>query len=92
MQTMLIEKITKPFFNQFFSENTVKNDVFVIEVNQKFFFFESDTVIDMIKKFPLDQQEDIKYQLCLCKFLNRDINTYLEEIATDYVKKCYESK
>uniref|UniRef100_UPI003F49A3C7 hypothetical protein n=1 Tax=Bacillus multifaciens TaxID=3068506 RepID=UPI003F49A3C7 len=89
MQTMLIKKVTNPFFDEFFSENPVKNDIFVIELNGKFFFFESDNVIEMIKDFSPKEQEYVQRQLTLYVLQKRDINNCLEEIATDYVRRNY---
>ncbi|AWC31010.1 hypothetical protein R6231_14490 [Bacillus cytotoxicus] len=86
MDTILNKEVSTSFFDQFFSENKVENDVFVISVNKKYFFIESNTVIDMIKKFSPKDQQYIKRHLLLCNLLNRDLSTCLKEIATDYVR------
>lgn len=89
MEALKLKETTETFFDQFFEEKGVKNDIFVIEVNEKFFFIESDTVIDMIKKFSPKQQTIIERHLRIYDLLNRNINDFLKKIATDYVKKNY---
>lgn len=74
------------FFENFFSTNSIENDVFIIEANEKYFFFETKTVIDMIKNFSLKQQEYIKRQLQFYKYLNQDLTICLKYIASDYVR------
>ncbi|PFA58589.1 hypothetical protein [Bacillus sp. AFS015896] len=75
------------FFDIFFENHPVKNDVFVIEANDRYFFFEYNTVIDMIKKFSPKQQEYIRRQLQLYNNLNQDLTIYLMQIASDYIRR-----
>ncbi|NWK72644.1 hypothetical protein HWX41_27370 [Bacillus paramycoides] len=74
------------FFDIFFENHPVKNDVFVIEANDRCFFFEYDTVIDMIKKFSPKQQDYIRRQLQLYNYLNQDLTICLMQIASDYIR------
>lgn len=86
----LVHNDTKPtFFEQFFFENPIQNDVFIIEVNKKHFFFEYDAVIDMIKKLNSKQQEYVKRQLQNYRYLSQDLRTCLQEIATDYIRRIF---
>lgn len=75
------------FFDIFFENHPVKNDVFVIEANYRYFFFEYNTVIDMIKKFSPKQQDYIRRQLQLYNHLNQDLTIYLMQIASDYIRR-----
>ncbi|MDA2236085.1 hypothetical protein PDM89_24045 [Bacillus cereus] len=87
----LVHNETHPtFFEQFSFENPVQNDVFIIEVNKKHFFFEYDAVIDMIKKLNLKQQEYVKRQLQMYHYLSQDLRTCLQAIATDYIRRIFE--
>ncbi len=63
----IVKENQKPisFFNLFFEKHPIKNDVFVIEANEKYFFFEYDTVIDMIENFTQKDQDYIRRQLQL---------------------------
>ncbi|UOB61126.1 hypothetical protein, partial [Bacillus thuringiensis] len=64
-----------------------KNDVFVIEANEKYFFFEYDTVISMINNFSQKEQDYIRRQLQLYNYLRQDLSICLMQIATDYVRR-----
>ncbi|MGE7869303.1 hypothetical protein ACQKNO_24565 [Bacillus paramycoides] len=75
------------FFELFFENHPVKNDVFVIEANDKYFFFENATVIDMIKNFNIEHQEHIKRQLQFYTYLNQDLTVCLVQIASDYIRR-----
>ncbi|PDZ04541.1 hypothetical protein COE20_21025 [Bacillus cereus] len=87
----LVHNETQPtFFERFFFENPVQNDVFIIEVNKKHFFFEYDAVIDMIKKSNSKQQEYVKRQLKSYRYLSPDLRTCLQAIATDYIRRIFE--
>ncbi|MFE9077911.1 hypothetical protein [Bacillus mobilis] len=77
------------FFERFFFENPVQNDVFIIEANKKYFFFEYDAVIDMIKKSSTKQQEYFKRQLQIYRYLSQDLRTCLQEVATDYIRRIF---
>ncbi|HDR7544703.1 hypothetical protein [Bacillus sp. CH_442] len=62
------------FFDSFFKNHPIENDIFVIEANEKYFFFEHDTVIDMIKNFTKEDQDYIRrlvgrYKKGDCKIL-----------------------
>ncbi|MEG7843779.1 hypothetical protein [Bacillus mobilis] len=86
----LVHNETQPtFFERFFFENPVQNDVFIIEVNKKHFFFEYDAVIDMIKKLNSKQQEYVKRQLQMYHYLSQDLRTCLQAIATDYIRRIF---
>ncbi|MGG0728019.1 hypothetical protein [Bacillus paramycoides] len=86
----LVHNETHPtFFEQFSFENPVQNDVFIIEANKKYFFFEYDAVIDMIKKSKTKQQEYVKRQLQIYHYLSQDLRTCLQEIATDYIRRIF---
>ncbi|WP_329767661.1 hypothetical protein [Bacillus nitratireducens] len=86
----LVHNETQPtFFEQFFFENPVQHDVFIIEANKKHFFFEYDAVIDMIKKSNTKQQEYVKRKLQIYHYLSQDLRTYLQEIATDYIRRIF---
>ncbi|PEJ67606.1 hypothetical protein [Bacillus toyonensis] len=86
----LVHNETQPtFFERFFFENPVQNDVFIIEVNKKYFFFEYDAVIDMIKRSNTKQQEYVKRQLQNYHYLSQDLRTCLQEIATDYIRRIF---
>ncbi|WP_144655972.1 hypothetical protein [Bacillus tropicus] len=87
----LVHNETHPtFFEQFFFENPVQNGVFIIEVNKKYFFFEYDAVIAMIKTSNSKQQEYVKRQLQMYHYLSKDLRTYLHAIATDYIRRIFE--
>ncbi|GAB6611999.1 MULTISPECIES: hypothetical protein [Bacillus] len=87
----LVHNETQPtFFERFFFENPVQNDVFIIEVNKKHFLFEYDAVIDMIKKSSTKQQEYFKRQLQIYRYLSQDLRTCLQEVATDYIRRIFE--
>ncbi|MEK7019847.1 hypothetical protein [Bacillus sp. FSL R9-9410] len=75
------------FFDIFFENHPVKNDVFVIEANDRYFFFEYDTVIDMIKTFTPKQQIYTRRQLQLYNYLNQDLTICLVQIASDYIRR-----
>ncbi|PEF45175.1 hypothetical protein CON22_18000 [Bacillus cereus] len=79
-----------PFFEHFFNEHPIENDVFIIEANRKYFFFETDTVIALIKNFSIKQQEYIKRQLQIYNYLNQDLRICLEQVANDYVRGLFE--
>ncbi|WP_242321061.1 hypothetical protein [Bacillus cereus group sp. BfR-BA-01312] len=75
------------FFDSFFKNHPIENDVFVIEANEKYFFFEHDTVIDMIKNFTQKDQVYIKRQLLFYNYLNHDLRICLIQIASDYIRR-----
>lgn len=75
------------FFDSFFKNHPIENDVFVIEANEKYFFFEHDTVIDMIKNFTQKDQVYIKRQLLFYNYLNQDLRICLIQIASDYIRR-----
>ncbi|TKH09034.1 hypothetical protein FC694_28620 [Bacillus wiedmannii] len=75
------------FFKLFFKNNPINNDVFVIEVSDKYFIFEYETVISMIEDFSPKQQENIRRQLRLYNSLNQDLTVCLIQIASDYVRR-----
>ncbi|AMR88486.1 hypothetical protein [Bacillus thuringiensis] len=75
------------FFDSFFKNNPIENDVFIIEANEKYFFFEHDTVIDIIKKSTQEYQEYIKRQLLFYNYLNQDLRICLIQIASDYIRR-----
>lgn len=75
------------FFELFFKNHPIKNDVFVIEVSDKYFIFEYETVISMIENFSPNQQEYIRRQLRLYNYLNQDLSVCLVQIASDYVRR-----
>ncbi|MEC3195729.1 hypothetical protein P9Z84_23985 [Bacillus cereus] len=75
------------FFDSFFKNHPIENDVFVIEANEKYFFFEHDTVIDMIKNFSQKDQVYIKRQLLFYNYLNQDLRICLIQIASDYIRR-----
>ncbi|MGN4544838.1 hypothetical protein [Bacillus cereus group sp. MYBK95-2] len=89
MQTMLISTELDPFFQKFFSEHPVKNDVILINFNKKIFVFESENIISMMKQFEPKEREYAKRLLQLYAAQKRDINSCLEEIASDYVRRYY---
>ncbi|WP_430530744.1 hypothetical protein [Bacillus cereus] len=75
------------FFELFFKNHPIKNDVFIIEANEKYFFFEYETVISMINNFNQKEQDYIKRQLQLYNYLRQDLSICLMQIATDYVRR-----
>ncbi|HDR7495142.1 TPA: hypothetical protein QCX40_005893 [Bacillus cereus] len=75
------------FFQLFFENHPIKNDVFVIEANEKYFIFEYDTVINMINNFSQKQQDYIRRQLQLYNYLNQDLSICLMQVASDYVRR-----
>lgn len=75
------------FFDLFFENHPIENDVFVIEANERYFFFEHDTIIDMIKNFTKEDQEYIRRQLLLYNYLNQDLRICLMQIASDYIRR-----
>lgn len=79
-----------PFFERFFHEHPIENDVFVIEVAGKYFIFETDTVINMIINFSIKKQESIKRQLQIYNYLNQDLRICLTQIANDYIRELFE--
>ncbi|WP_263703956.1 hypothetical protein [Bacillus thuringiensis] len=86
----LVYNETQPtFFERFAFENPVQNDVFIIEVNKKYFFFEYDAVIDIIKRSNTKQQEYVKRQLQNYRYLSQHLRTCLQEIATDYIRRIF---
>ncbi|MGA5675859.1 hypothetical protein CON18_14785 [Bacillus cereus] len=89
MQTMLISTESDPFFQKFFSEHPIKNDVIVIIFNKKHFIFESENIISMMKQFAPKEREYAKRQLQIYAAQKRNINSCLEEIASDYVRRHY---
>ncbi|MGS0534398.1 hypothetical protein ACU80C_32030 (plasmid) [Bacillus mycoides] len=87
MNALKENKSQVSFFELFFKNHPIKNDVFVIEANEKYFFFEYETVISMIEAFSPKQQEYIKRQLRLYNYLNQDLSVCLVQIASDYVRR-----
>ncbi|PEO25790.1 hypothetical protein [Bacillus toyonensis] len=87
MNALKENKSQVSFFKLFFKNHPIKNDVFVIEANEKHFFFEYETVINMIEDFSPKQQEYIKRQLRLYNNLNQDLSVCLVQIASDYVRR-----
>ncbi|EJP83482.1 MULTISPECIES: hypothetical protein [Bacillus cereus group] len=75
------------FFDSFFENHPIENNLFVIEANEKYFFFEHDTVIDMIKNFAQKDQDYIRRQLQLYNYLNQDLRICLMQIASDYIRR-----
>ncbi|MDX5746201.1 hypothetical protein SIM20_24020 [Bacillus cereus group sp. BfR-BA-02570] len=75
------------FFESFFKNHPIKNDVFVIEACNKYFIFEYETVINMIEDFSSNQQDYIRRQLRLYNYLNQDLTVCLIQIASDYVRR-----
>ncbi|MGH0945262.1 hypothetical protein ACQVTS_29875 [Bacillus mycoides] len=75
------------FFDLFFKNHPIENDVFVIEANEKYFFFEHDAVIDMINNFTQKDQDYIRRQLQLYNYLNQDLRICLMQIASDYIRR-----
>ncbi|MGE6592314.1 hypothetical protein ACQKFU_22635 [Bacillus mycoides] len=75
------------FFDLFFKNHPIENDVFVIEANEKYFIFEHDTVIDMIKNFTQKDQDYLRRQLQLYNYLNQDLSICLMQIASDYIRR-----
>ncbi|UYX55891.1 hypothetical protein M3Y14_32185 (plasmid) [Bacillus thuringiensis] len=80
-------QIPIPFFDLFFKNHPIENDVFVIEANEKYFIFEHDTVIDMIKNSTQKDQDYIRRQLQLYNYLNQDLRICLMQIASDYIRR-----
>lgn len=78
---------TISFFDLFFKSHPIENDVFIIEANEKYFFFEHDTVIDMIGNFAQKDQDYIRRQLQLYNYLNQDLRICLMQIASDYIRR-----
>ncbi|MBH0357712.1 hypothetical protein U9R71_26220 [Bacillus toyonensis] len=87
MNAIKENKKQNPFFQLFFKNHPIKNDVFVIEANEKYFIFEYDTVINMINNFSQKEQDYIRRQLQLYNYLNQDLSICLMQIASDYVRK-----
>ncbi|MEB8713894.1 hypothetical protein GH876_29490 [Bacillus thuringiensis] len=87
MNVLIENQKLKGFFDSFFKNNPIENDVFVIEANEKYFFFEHDTVIDMIKNFSQKDQVYIKRQLLFYNYLNQDLRICLIQIASDYIRR-----
>ncbi|MEC2393482.1 hypothetical protein BK717_28630 [Bacillus thuringiensis serovar malayensis] len=75
------------FFESFFKNHPIENNVFVIEANEKYFFFEYETVISMIEDFSPKQQEYIKRPLRLYNYLKQDLTVCLIQIASNYVRR-----
>ncbi|MGN4506457.1 hypothetical protein [Bacillus cereus group sp. MYBK58-1] len=78
---------TISFFDLFFKNHPIENDVFVIEANEKYFIFEHDTVIHMIKNFTQKDQDYIRRQLQIHNYLNQDLRICLMQIASDYIRR-----
>lgn len=87
MDVLIENKKLNCFFDSFFKNHPIENDVFVIEANEKYFFFEHDTVIDMIKNFAQKDQDYIRRQLQLYNYLNQDLRICLKQIASDYIRR-----
>lgn len=85
----IVKENQKPisFFDLFFKSHPIENDVFVIEANEKYFFFEHDTVIDMNKNCTQKEQDYIRRQLQLYNYLNQDLRICLMQIASDYIRR-----
>ncbi|MEB9828517.1 hypothetical protein CN513_20655 [Bacillus cereus] len=87
MNALIENQNSNYFFDLFFKNHPIENDVFVIEANDKYFFFEHDTVIDMIKSFAPKDQDYIRRQLQLYNYLNQDLRICLMQIASDYIRR-----
>lgn len=86
MNNVIEKEKNATFFETFFKNHPIKNDIFIVEANGKHFIFENDTVIDMIKHFSQKQQDYIRRQLQLYNYLNQDLSICLIQIACDYVR------
>ncbi|HFK1685150.1 TPA: hypothetical protein ACGXND_005117 [Bacillus tropicus] len=87
MNVLIENQKSNYFFDSFFKNHPIENDVFVIEANERYFFFEHDTVIDMIKNFTKEDQDYIRRQLLLYNYLNQDLRICLMQIASDYIRR-----
>ncbi|PFA00666.1 hypothetical protein CN375_04250 [Bacillus cereus] len=87
MNVLIENQKSNYFFDSFFKNHPIENDVFVIEANGKYFIFEHDTVIDMIKNFAQKDQDYIRRQLQLYNYLNQDLRICLMQIASDYIRR-----
>lgn len=91
MNVLIEKQKLNYFFDSFFKNHPIENDVFIIEANEKYFFFEHDTVIDIIKKSTQEYQEYIKRQLLFYNYLNQDLRICLIQIASDYIRRLLET-
>ncbi|TKH09733.1 hypothetical protein FC694_27575 [Bacillus wiedmannii] len=78
------------FSNISFENFSIKDDILIIEANEKYFIFEYDTVINMIDNFNPKEQDYIRRRLQLYNYLNLDLSICLMQIAANYVGKSIE--
>lgn len=74
------------FFERFFEEKEIKEQLFEVEHNGEIHMISSDTIIEMMDVAPESEQEAIEQQLRTLDFNNRPIEPFLEHLAECYVK------
>lgn len=77
------------WFQQFFEEKNLSNDIFKVEHKGIIHMVESEFVINLIKSSSSSEQAKIKETLIRIDFRNGDVNDYFKFLAEAYIKTQY---
>ena len=74
------------YFQRFFDEKDLPYVMFEIELDDEFHLIDNETIIDMIKNAPSNEQAHIANTLRQLDFVNANISDYLRHLAEGFVK------
>jgi hypothetical protein len=80
---------TQKYFELFFEEKEIRYELFEIEHNEEMHFIDTDFVIELIKKAPAREQDQIANTLRKIDFVNGNVNHFLKFLAEAYIKTQY---
>ncbi len=74
------------YFQRFFDEKDLPYVMFEIELDDEVHLIDNETIIDLIKGAPSNEQTHIANTLRRLDFVNASINDYLRHLAEGFVK------
>ncbi|MBU3173362.1 hypothetical protein [Clostridium estertheticum] len=77
------------WLDTFLNEKKLINKNFQIDYAGVVHFIDSNLIIDLIRQTSSKQQAQIKNTIVKIDFHNGDVNSFLEHLATGYVKENY---
>lgn len=74
------------YFQRFFDEKDLPYVMFEIDLGDEVHLIDNETVIELIKNAPANEQTALRHMLVRLDFANANINDYLRHLAEGYVK------
>lgn len=77
---------TKQYLKQFFEEKVIPYDLFEVVDGGEVHWIDNETVIELIKEAPVNEQKQIADVLRKIDFYNGNVNDFLKHLAEAFVK------